>query len=666
MISKNIVLDQEDLKQHLKYFLDQDSFVYDVESVGVHRGVPQHNELKWLGMSTYGRTIAIPFGHPNGDVMVARPTKKKNKETGKFDMTPAKWDEPPTQLRPSQVFDILSPLFFSDRTKGAHNYPFDGGSIAKYYGGEIAPGPYDDTIVMAWLVNENRKNMNGGPGGLGLKELTWAEYRRKYDKHQTGKKIEVYSFSEVARYLYLDCKFTWLHRLNLLEDMRDENVWDLYHDTEMPVLATVLKMEARGVDVDVEAMKVLDVELAKRTEETKANVYRTADWKINLNSPKQKVDALYGPKDHETRPGQALKPWRLTKGGRNKVKEARRENRDAELTVYDYSTDKEALGRWEGKNALVDAILEFQEVERVHGTYIRGYLGDEDNPSIIFNGRVHPSFVQYGTVTGRFSSRDPNLQNIPRPTTDLGKSVRGLFVAPPGHSLVVADYGQIELVVLAHYVGRGALYDGFFEGVDPHTVTASIVFNQPIDAVTKERRQDAKNINFAVVYGAGDEKVASMSKTSVKEAKAFLAKHQRAFPEIYEFKDQVIKVCRSRTPPHITTLLGRKRRLPEILWNDWEERSRAERQAVNSLIQGSSADLIKTAMVRVDKGLTESKAGELILSVHDELVVVTPDEKAEECAGIVNEAMTGVGIQSLVKVPLKIDMKVVKRWSEAK
>jgi DNA polymerase I-like protein with 3'-5' exonuclease and polymerase domains len=272
--------------------------------------------------------------------------------------------------------------------------------------------------------------------------------------------------------------------------------------------------------------------------------------------------------------------------------------------------------------------------------------------------------LQYGTVTGRFASREPNLQNIPRPDTDLGKQIRGLFVAPPGCKLVVADYGQIEMVVLAHFAGKGRLFQGFWDGVDPHTATAAAVFNVPVEKVTKAQRQVAKGINFAVVYGAGPDTVAAQAGITTKEAKRFLEIHQQMFPEIYRFKNEVLEVCRSRRPPHVKTLLGRYRRLPVIWSQDRGVRGEAERQAVNSLIQGSAADLIKLAMVREHAMLPPDM--KLILSVHDELVTIAPEERADECVEIVREAMLGEGIQKLVKVPLTSDIKVVDRWAEAK
>jgi DNA polymerase-1 len=219
-------------------------------------------------------------------------------------------------------------------------------------------------------------------------------------------------------------------------------------------------------------------------------------------------------------------------------------------------------------------------------------------------------------------------------------------------------------VLLAHYIGGGRLFRDLMNGEDPHTSTAAGVFGVSLDQVTKDQRQAAKAINFAVVYGAGPAKVAAMAGVSEKEAKRFLELHQKTFPEIYSFKNAVIKECRRRKPPHIKTILGRKRRLPTIHAKDYGLRGYAERQAVNSLIQGSAADLIKLAMVRLDSTLPDDM--NLILSVHDELVTIVPEAQTGQGVELVSEAMLGTDIASLIKIPLKSDVKVVDRWAEAK
>ncbi|MFF1701303.1 DNA polymerase [Streptomyces sp. NPDC058252] len=657
-IRNSVILTPDRLHTVVERFMERPAFSFDIETFGPNRGVPTQNVANWMSLATDGIAVAIPFGHPNGDVLLSRGTKKKNKLTGKFDPIPAVYDAPPEQMLPSEVFSILRPLFFAeDKIKIAHNATFDLISTAKYWG-EIAAPEYSDTIVLQWLLDENMKQK-------GLKELIKRYYKVDYDTENVGKCVEAHPFSKVAHYAYMDAKYTWLLWKKFQKRIHDQGLTHIRR-LEEDVLGVLLDMGITGAPVDEDAMRELVQDMSALLVDIEGRIYKAAGQRFNLNAPAQKAEVLYAPKKDG---GQGLKPLKPTDGGKKK--------RDAgqELVWKDYSTDSDSLEK-HPNNEVVKAMLEYAEVSKLL-SYPTAYLGDpedKDKPCRIFDGRIHADFVQYGTVTGRFSCREPNLQNIPRPDTELGKRIRGLFVAPPGYKLVVADYGQIELVVLAHFIGRGDLYKGFHNGVDPHSATAAALmgidpqeFMRRVKAGDRECidfRQVAKGINFAVVYGAGPDKVASMAGISVKDAKRFMEMHQKMFPEIYKFKEDVVRVCRSRRPPHIRTLLGRKRRLPLILSSNHGLRMGAERQAVNSLIQGSAADLIKLAMIRLNNLLPDEIR--LILSVHDELVVLAPEERAEEAAALVKEAMLGEGIQKLLRVPLSSDVKIVDRWSEAK
>lgn len=646
--SGNVILTPEALEETVQYFMRQNAFVFDVESMGENRNVPTQNKVTWIGLATHGKAVTIPFGHPIGDRVIGQGREPRADKKGKIrNFKVPIWEEPPEQLLPADVFSALKPLFFSERTKIAHNAPFDLISVHKYWG-ETPPPEYACTITYQWLLNENLKFK-------GLKEVVKRLYGVDYDQENVGKCVEKHPFSKVAHYNLMDARYTWLRWLKLAEQLAGRGMEGIRR-LEMDVLEVLLAMGLTGAPVDTEALHLLDADLSERLVEIEARIYQAAGRKFNVNSSPQKQQVLFAPKREG---GQGLRPTTLTDGGKKNKKAGRK------LTLSDFSTGADVLESY-ANNPVAKTVLEYQEVNKLLGTYVKGYLGDEaeGKPCRIFDGRIHTDLVQYGTVTGRFSSREPNLQNIPRPDTELGKQIRGLFVAPPGHKLVVADYGQIEMVVLAHFVGHGRLFDGFWQGIDPHTATAAAVFNVPVEKVTKEQRQVAKGINFAVIYGAGPDKVASMAGITSKEAKEFLQIHQRMFPEIYRFKEKVLKVCKSRRPPHVKTLLGRYRRLPAIWSSDGSVRGEAERQAINSLIQGSAADLIKLAMVRLHSALPEEMR--LILSVHDELVTIAPNDRAEECERIVREAMLGEGIQKLVGVPLTSDIKVVDRWAEAK
>lgn len=667
-LSSNIVLTRDHLAEVVEYFMrpENDAFVFDVESMdgSAARNVPTGNNVVWIALATYGRTVAIPMGHPNGNVLLRKATRRKNKVTNKFDIIPALYDDPPEQLTPSEVFEALEPLFFSNKIKIAHNATFDFISLEKYFGA-VPFGPMQDTITIQHLLNENLKQK-------GLKSLVEKYWAVKYDHEDVGKCIEAHPFSKVAHYAFMDAKYTWLlwQRLEPFIFMLDKQGHDLskVHQLESDLLPALCDMGVEGAPVDFDELKRLEEELSEMEVDVLARTYRAAGKKFNLNAAGQKAEILFAPKSEG---GQGLKPRVPTDGGKKK------RDKGLELTYSDWSTKAEWLEEFYVGNPVVDCMLEYAEVHKLLSTYVQGYLGvegDPKKPCRIFNGRVHTDLVPYGTVTGRFSSREPNLQNIPRPDTELGKKIRGLFKAPPGYKMIVADYGQIEMIILAHLIGYGALFEGIKNGMDPHSATAAglagidpvefMKLVQAEDARAKAARQVAKGVNFAVVYGAGPEKVAAMANITVKEAKRFLEIHQKMFPEIYKFKAKVLQVAKTRRPPHIRTIMGRKRRLPALFSQDFGSRGYAERQAVNSLIQGSAADIIKLAMVRLHRALEPDMR--LILSVHDELVTLAPEDKADRCAEIVREAMLGEGITGMLKVPLSSDVKIVDRWSEAK
>lgn len=653
--SRFVVTDSAQLEQVVRYFLNRPAFVFDVETMppdeqaeSATRGEPTENIVVWIALATDGMTVVIPMGHPNGNRLVRKATRRKNKITGKFDMLPAIYDDPPEQLTPSEVFEALEPLFFDpDRIAIAHNAPFDFGSVAKYFGGRIPTCQKQDTIVVRWLLNENMHSYK-------LKPMIERDFGVKYDQSDVGKKIEVHSFRDVAHYAFMDARYEWVIWKRYAPLIKDAGLTEVF-EVECELLDVLISMRLAGVYVDIDTIYALREELTAEVERLEAEVYRAAGQRFNMNSAPQKQHILYDPPSEG---GQGLKPRKRTPKGAP-------------------STDADSLEAYLGKNKVVDALAEYAEVNKILGTYIIGYTGvdgDDKKPCRIYDGRIHADLKQYGTVSGRFSCAEPNLQNIPRPDTKLGKKIRGLFIAPPGYKMVVADYGQIEMVLLAHFAGPGPLYHGIHAGMDPHSATAAALNGIPVEEFMRRKkegdpaisamRQVAKGINFAIVYGAGPDKVARMAEITVAEAKRFLEKHREMFPEVYRFKQKVISVTRSRKPPHIRTLLGRKRRLPAIYARDQAARGEAERQAVNSLIQGSAADIIKLAMIRLHKALPDDM--QLVLSVHDELGILCPEEKAEECAEILREAMLGEGITGLINVPLTADVKIVDRWSDAK
>lgn len=690
----DIVTTEEELRAVVDYFMGFDSFAFDTEGMGPHRLIPAKTEVAWISLATHGVAVAIPFGHPNGNKLIKKATRKKNPVTKKFDPVPAVFSEPPAQLLPSQVFEILRPLFFSNRRKIGANLPFDLVSIAKYYGGVIAPGPHSDIIVKQWLLNENFeariKNPTTGQYYFvpkkGLKEMTENYFGVKYDTEEVGKDITKHLFKTVGGYARLDAKYTWILDRFFTPQIKRQ---DLEHTLAMEdeITGVVSRMAIPGAPVSTPRFEALREEFREKLDVAKAEIYKAAGKKFDIGSVQQKQDILYGSKRSG---GQGLKPIKLTPGGKKKKQLGK------ELTIRDYSTDAESLEA-HADNPVVQALLAYSEVETLLG-FLNKFLGDPEKGTlpIIFDERIHCQFKQYGTVTGRFSSSDPNLQNIPA-HGENGKKFREAFEAPEGYKLVVADYGQIELRVLAHYIGHGKLYDGFQAGIDAHTSTAAAVFGISVEEVTKQMRQVAKGLNFAIVYGAGPAKVASMAGITVREAEEFLARHAEEFPEIHKFTKRVVERCKEREFPHIRTMSGQFRRLPEITLKGamaaarrtfkgerytekqlrsrvWSIQSKAERQSVNSLIQGSAAYLIKLAMIRADKAFEGDFAQhcrqedriQLILTVHDELMAIAPDHRAEDAKVLLEEAMLGKEIQSLLRVPLASDANIGQTWADAK
>lgn len=648
------------MQQIVSYYLQQDSFSFDVESSEENREHAHINRVTWISLATYGHACVIPMGHQvgelNGKTIERRQYKTGAKVGQYYNKKVDAFTPPPQQLSRTVVFEILKPLFASTTIrKIGHDVIFDVVSIAKYLG-FVPPPPYACTKTGFWLLDENRWTR-------GLKEMTEEIYGFKYDFEDVGKCVEAHPFSRVAYYSFCDSKVTFLHWQRIWQQLQDQNLIPIFN-LEMDVLNVLIGMKLEGAPVDEAKLVELRATLSERQIKQEVEVYAQAKKKFNIGSPKQLQELLFLPKEQG---GQGLRAHKLTPGGKTAWKEGKPE------TIYHYSTDDEALAFYP-HNELVQAIREYRDTSKVLSTYVNSYLGTDDTPSLIFDGRLHASFQQYGTVTGRFSGRAPNLQNIPRSLTELGKLVRSVFIAPEGRLLVCADFSQIELVVLAHYIGEGKLYEGFLQGIDPHTMTAAMVLGKkPFigdGGITKDERQWlGKTLNFAIVFGAGINKVASMINGDVKDAKRVLKEHEKQFPEIHEFKAWVVEGAMKRKPDcYITTLLGRKRRVPELGYHYTREENwkleRAKRQIFNSLIQGGAADINKLALVRLDAMLPEEAA--IHLTVHDEIVCSAPPHLISTVMETVREAMTGRGIQKYVNVPLKIEMESGSNWGSIK
>lgn len=652
---------KEALDEMIAYYMKQDAFAYDVETVGDRRGDTPVNEVLWISFSTWGRSDVIPMGHPNGDLKeVVKPLTGQGQKRADSGLTIRDADysrssklatkvftDPPKQLYPAEVFAALEPLMFNENIlKVGHNLIFDLTSVAKYYGGRVPAEPYFDTMIASFISDNRNKNR------CGLADCLKREMGFEMEKG-VGAEVEKYSFQEVALYAKLDAKYTWELWKIISKKVIEADV-QATMNLEMKVLRVLCDMKLTGAPLDLEALFELDRRLDADIEEAKANIFRIAGRQFNLNSNPEKQELLYGSVKDGNR---GLKPKLLTGKGKGKLAKER--------SISDYSVSAEALEEFREEDPLVNALLNYSDLNKLRSTYVIPYLGGEvvrttggkakleTKDSMLINGRLHCDFIQHGAETGRFSSRNPNLQNVPAPHTPNGKAIRNLFIAPEGYKLIVADYSQIEPRVIASLAKEETMILSYKEKRDLYTTVG--------DRVGVDRKA-GKELVLSIAYGVGAEKIAKKINKTVPEARQLLEDFGKEFPAILSYKKTVIQYARQKEPiPYIKTRLGRKRFLPELNSSDKGERAGAERQAFNTRIQGTAADIIKWAMVRAYEFLP--KEAKLILTVHDELVTLAPDNLVEETVSAIRRAMEDI---DLLEVPLIADIKVVERWGEAK
>lgn len=656
-----VIYTKDQLQEVVDAYSKVDAFVFDVETLGKHRGDPRQNKVVWIALATYDRVDVIPMGHPNGEYLRTDfpllPSAQLRLEKGltirpqdysKDERKAVKvFSEPPAQLTPGEVFKALKPLMMSDKIKGGHNLKFDLQSVSKYLGGLPQP-KFFCTLNAAFIIN----NLNRI--GLGLDDCLKREF--DYDMVKgVGKEIEKHSFDEVATYAGLDAEWTWKLYLRYADRLNADGLAGIFA-LEMDVLQVICEMELRGADIDVSQLSQLKLDLEKQLEDTKAEIYSLAGKAFNINSVPEKQRLLFTPKKEG---GRGIKPTVLTPAGKTHAEKG------LEANVHDFSVSEPALEKFKGRDALVDSLLNYSDLNKLLTTYVIPYLGGDitrtlagkskivAKESLLYKGRIHTDFVQYGAETGRFSSRNPNLQNVPAPHTFNGKAIRNLFVAPPGHQLVVADYSQIEPRIIASFSQDRTMVGAYLNGEDIYTAIG--------DTMGVDRKA-GKVLVLSLAYGVGPDKIASEIGCSLTEARDLLNSFSHKFPAVNLYKKRIINECRRHSPvPFATTLLKRRRYLPDLRSREMWKRARAERQAFNTVIQGSAADLIKVAMVRA-RNMIPDQSG-LILTVHDELVTITPSDIAQETAEAIRQAMEGI---NALKVPMIADVKVVSRWGEAK
>ena len=665
----NIITTKKQLEELVEFYSSVKGFAFDVETIGENRIQPVVNDVLWISLATDGRTDVIPMGHPNGEFlhwdkeMLLSGQKKlaagKELKDVDYSKNQSKWTPvfgtPPDQLLPGEVFKALKPLFFSDKLKVGHNVKFDLKSIAKYYRGVVPPKPFFDTLMAAFILdNRNR-------GKLGLKDCAENYLNIKVEKG-IGAQVEVHSFSDVAHYSGFDSEVTWKLYKELAPRLTGSlaRVWRL----EMDVVAALCDMELAGATVDVKELENLKKKLEIDIDNAKARAWKLSGTPFSMNSVQEKQKLLFSPKEEG---GRGIRPnvtvnIALTDKGRGMLAAGE------ELTINQFSVSSEALEFYRSKDELVDAILEYQDLNKLMTTYVMPYLGGEitrttagkarivDKKSLLIDGRVHTSFKSHGAETGRFSSSDPNLQNIPSSGT-YGKLIRNLFVAPPGHKLIVADYSQIEPRIIASFSNDPIMMDNYLHGKDIYTTIG--------DTVGLDRKA-GKVLVLAMSYGVGPDKIASSLGLSVQSAKKLLNDFTEQFQDIAKYKAKVVRLASQQSPtPFVETMFGRRRYIPDLRSSEKGLRSRAERQAFNTMIQGSAADLMKLAIVRAHSCFVDEPGVDVVLTVHDELVVVAREDLADETAEAVRESMEGIKLPEIT-VPLIAEVKIVNKWGEAK
>jgi DNA polymerase-1 len=531
------------------------------------------------------------------------------------------------QLPLQQVLSALKPVLEDERLpKCAHNGKYDALVLSRY--GIEVRGMQFDTMVAAYLLESTQRS-------LGLKDLAWSRLKVEMSTYQSlagkGKNaitLDQLPIRRVADYSCADADMTLRLKEDLEPELTSTGLASLFERVEMPLVPVLADMERVGVALDVDYLKGLSRELYRRIMELESAISESVGHGFNLASPQQLGTVLFS----ELK----LSPTRKTKTG--------------------YSTDADVLEELRGTHPVVDLILEHRQLTKLKSTYV-------DALPLLVNprtGRVHTSFNQTATATGRLSSSDPNLQNIPI-RTEMGRRVRKAFVAERDEwTLLSADYSQIELRVLAHMTGDPTLVDAFLRGEDIHAATAAQVYGIPISDVTPNERRIAKTVNFGVLYGMSDYGLARDTGLSRKDAAAFIEGYFQRYGSVAGFFEKVKQDAVEKG--YVSTLLGRRRYIPEIRTTHRGLKQQAERIAINMPIQGTAADIIKIAMINLHRRIKDRGwRARMILQVHDELLFECPREEVELLAPEVKRIMESA---MALRVPLVVELKVGHNWDE--
>lgn len=526
------------------------------------------------------------------------------------------------------VLEALKPVFEDEAIKKiGQNIKYEYIVLANY--GIKLAGEFFDTMVASYLLNPSKLNHN-------LEDISIEYLNHKMttpieELLGKGKKaitMDQVDVDKVSAYCCEDSDVTLRLEKILDKDLSAKGLDELFYKVEMPLVEVLSRMEINGVSVDTEYLSELSAEMEKRLEKLTKKIYEIAGEEFNINSPKQLSLILFEKLK--------LPVVKRTKTG--------------------ISTDEEVLTKLASSHKLPHTLLEYRELSKLKSTYIDS-LPNLINPK---TGRIHTSFNQTVTATGRLSSSGPNLQNIPIKTEE-GRKIRKAFVpSAKGSVLLSADYSQIELRILAHLSGDKHLIKAFKDGLDIHAFTASLVFGVKEEDVTSEMRGMAKTVNFGIIYGMSPYGLSQSLNIEVNKAKDFIDSYFERYPDVKQYLESLI--AEARQNGFVITILGRRRYIPEISSPDMRLRQFAERTAINTPIQGSAADIIKVAMIAISEKLDKNQlATKMIMQVHDELVFDVPKDECDEACAIVKDGMENI---IKLKVPVEAHVEVGKNWLE--
>lgn len=526
-------------------------------------------------------------------------------------------------VNPDLIFDRLQEMF--DRNADCKMYTNDLKKLLKVF-----PFPSEDRIVdtslAAYLLNPSKDTYAYDDIARDYLRMTVPSRKELLDKKTLS--VLTLQEKEALDYIAYETCIPFLAADSLKKELEEAGEYELYQNIELPTVYVLEHMEAEGIRVDGQALKEYGDMLGARVDALATAIYEEAGREFNINSPKQLGEVLF---EELKLPG-------------------------AKKTKTGYSTNVDVLNKLKKDYQIVADVLDYRQVSKLKSTYADG-LSTFIRP----DGRIHGTFNQTITATGRISSTEPNLQNIPM-RTELGRSIRKVFIPKEDYVFVDADYSQIELRVLAHFSGDQKLIEAYHQNQDIHALTASQVFGVPMDEVDDLMRRNAKAVNFGIVYGISSFGLAEDLDISKKEAAAYIESYFATYPGVKRFLDETVE--HAKKTGITRTLFGRIRQIPELSSSNFMQRSFGERVAMNSPIQGTAADIIKIAMIRVHQRLQrEQLRSSLILQIHDELLIETHKDEVEQVKQILVEEMMHAAD---LLVPLSVSVSVGNTWYEAK